>query len=213
MSDSTRTANESESNKFMAIVPWLGWVGFLLCIGVFIMAGCSTPKTMNEQAITYKDQLAKHSAKAVELSGDKEKQALETFTTFLKSIGSANYVRQEIANAYAEDSYLNDTLKSLYGREEIKQHFLGTADTMTTYSVEIDDTVKSGKGYYIRWTMKFSAPKLAGGKTIETIGMSHVLFDLEGKVLVHQDFWDSSSGIFEHITILGGGIRFVKGRF
>jgi hypothetical protein len=97
-------------------------------------------------------------------------------------------------------------------REEIRQHFVKTSKTMTTYSLEIEDTVKAEQGYYVRWTMKFSAPKLAGGEELVSIGMSHVIFDSDGKVLLHQDFWDATTGLFEHIPVLGGGIRMVKKR-
>jgi len=84
---------------------------------------------------------------------------------------------------------------------------------MTSYSVKVDDIAKSAEGYYIRWIMKFSAPKLAGGKEIESIGVSYVVFNSEGKALIHQDFWDSTSGMFEHLPLIGSGIKFVKKRF
>lgn len=167
---------------------------------------------MNEQAITYKEQLSKHQIKSAKLSDKLEKQALDNFTNFLQGIGSEQFIEKEIANTFAEDSYLNDTLKSLHGREEIKKHFLKTAHTMTSYKLEIDDIAQSGNGYYVRWTMIYAAPKLASGKPIESIGVTHVLFNSKGKVLLHQDFWDSTSGLFEHISVIGGGIRFVKKR-
>lgn len=84
---------------------------------------------------------------------------------------------------------------------------------MTSYSLEIDDIASTDKGHYLRWTMKFAAPKLAKGQEIVSVGMSHLIFDDEGKILLHQDFWDSSSNLFEHIPLVGGGIRMVKKRF
>jgi hypothetical protein len=45
-----------------------------------------------------------------------------------------------------------------------------------------------------------------------TIGMTHLRFDSEGKVVLHQDFWDSTRGIFEHVPVMGAGIRLVKKR-
>lgn len=167
---------------------------------------------MNEQASTYQKAKSAAIPQAGNLTEAEAEEALDRFGEFLKNIGSEEYIEKEISNVYAENGYLNDTLKTLPNREAIKQHFLKTSRTMTTYSLEIEDAVKSKEGYYVRWTMKFSAPKLAGGTELISIGMSHVIFDSDGKVLLHQDFWDSTSGLFEHIPVLGGGIRIVKKR-
>jgi hypothetical protein len=42
---------------------------------------------------------------------------------------------------------------------------------------------------------------------------NYVLFDESGKVILHQDYWDSASGFFEHIPIVGGVIKAVKAGF
>jgi hypothetical protein len=42
--------------------------------------------------------------------------------------------------------------------------------------------------------------------------MTHLRFDRDGRVIYHQDYWDSGSALFEKIPVLGGGIRAVKKR-
>lgn len=169
---------------------------------------------MNEQALTYYKAKTASAPQTADLSEAESKAALDRFSKFLQDIGSEEFIEREISNVYAENAYLNDTLKTLTNRGEIKQHFIKTSKVMTGYSLEIEDISKSttGNGYYLRWTMKFSAPKLASGKEIVSIGMSHVVFDKDGKALIHQDFWDSTSGMFEHVSVIGGGIRMIKKR-
>jgi len=205
---------QKKRSTFKAVVPWLGWLGFGLCISLFCITGCSQNTTMNQQSETFHKVNAEklRQTQSVTLTQAETSAALERFTTFLQGINSQEFIEKEIANVYAKDAYLNDTLKSLHNREEIKQHFLKTANTMTSYSVEIEDITSSDQGHYIRWAMKFSAPKLAGGKEIESIGVSYVVFDQEGKAVLHQDYWDSVSGMFEHVPIIGGGIRLIKKR-
>lgn len=176
------------------------------------MAGCSNNTIMNEQVTTYNQAKSKASSKAGTLTADEVAEAIQRTSDFLSNIGSEDYIENEIANVYAKDAYLNDTLKTLTDREQIKAHFIKTSKTMTDYSLEIDDIASSDKGHYLRWTMKFNAPKLAKGEEIISIGMSHIIFDENGKVLLHQDFWDSSTGLFEHVPFVGGGIRMVRKR-
>ena len=196
------------------VFPWVGWLGFGLCTIIFCITGCSQNTTMNQQSKTFhKVQLEKIAqTESVNLTATETKEALERFTTFLKGIGSSEYIEKEISNVYSKNAYLNDTLKSLHNLKEIKEHFLKTSKTMTSYSVEIEDIASTDQGHYIRWTMKFSAPKLASAKEIESIGMTYVMFDQEGRAVLHQDYWDSVSGMFEHVPIIGGGIRMIKKR-
>jgi hypothetical protein len=207
-----KTDRPNKTSKIKAIFCWMGWSGFILCFSLLCVIGCSQNTMMNEQEITYKKAKAAALPDASDLSEADAQIALERITQFLQNIGSQEYIEQEISNVYAENAYLNDTLKTLINREEIKDHFVKTSKTMTTYSLVVDDTAKTDKGYYLRWTMKFAAPKLASGEEIVSVGMSHIIFDSQGKVLLHQDFWDSSTGLFEHVPFVGGGIRMVKKR-
>jgi hypothetical protein len=61
--------------------------------------------------------------------------------------------------------------------------------------------------------MVFSAPKLNGGKPVESVGMSHIRLNPEGKVVIHQDFWDSGTNIYGQIPALGGVIETIRRRF
>lgn len=200
--------------RFKTIFSLLGCLSFSLCTLTLYITGCSHNKTMNQQSQTFHKAKSEklNQTKSANLSDSETKAALDRFTKFLQGLGSPEYIEKEIANVYSKDAYLNDTLKSLHNREEIKHHFLKTSETMTSYSVEYEDIASTDQGHYIRWTMKFSAPKLANGKEIESIGITYVIFDADGKAVLHQDYWDSVSGMFEHVPVIGGGIRMIKKR-
>ncbi|MFN7343119.1 MAG: nuclear transport factor 2 family protein, partial [bacterium] len=138
---------------------------------------------------------------------------LKAFTEFLQKIDDKVFVESNTAKVYAADAYLNDTLVTHHGPDEIKTYFLATADTMTKYQVTVDDTVSSGNDHYVRWTMIFTAPKLNAGKPVESVGMSHVRFNSAGQVVMHQDFWDSGTNIYCQLPVMGGVIESIRRRF
>lgn len=138
---------------------------------------------------------------------------LDAFGKFLQNVGNKDYVSENTAKVYAENAYLNDTLVSHHGPEEIKAYFLETAETMQSYEVTIDDTASAGAEHYVRWTMTFTAPALNGGKPVKSVGMSHVRLNREGKVLMHQDFWDSGTNIYGQLPVVGGVIESIRRRF
>lgn len=141
-----------------------------------------------------------------------EAAAIKRFTDFLQNVGNPSYIRENTANAYSQGAYLNDTIVTHHGPEEIQNYFLQTADTMTSFEVKILDTSRSGPDHYIRWEMIFSAPKLAKGEPLRSVGISQVRFDPEGKVAMHQDFWDSGVNIYGQIPVVGGLITIIRER-
>jgi hypothetical protein len=40
--------------------------------------------------------------------------------------------------------------------------------------------------------------------------MSHLRFNNEGKIILHQDYWDSMQGFYQHIPIIGGVLQWIK---
>jgi hypothetical protein len=47
---------------------------------------------------------------------------------------------------------------------------------------------------------------------IRTVGMSHVRYDAKGKVIFHQDYWDTGA-VYEKIPVMGAVIRWIKNKF
>lgn len=141
-----------------------------------------------------------------------EKAALQRVKQFLDNLNAEN-IRQSTSSVYAADAFFNDTLKTEIGAAEIEKYFLGTAENTEEIRVEFLDTAKSGNEYYLRWVMDVKFKKFHKGKSFRTVGMTHIRFSPDGKVILHQDYWDSTSGFFQHVPVLGSGIRYIKGLF
>lgn len=113
------------------------------------------------------------------------------------------YLEKYIQQGYSEFLYFNDTLKSLDTREELSRYLIETAEKVDYTRVHFNEVIKSGDNYFLLWKMEsgFSAM----GKQIETesIGMSQVRLDPQGKVNFHQDFWDSAEGFYRHLPVVG----------
>lgn len=181
---------------------------------IVVLAGCSTIPAMNDVPLDdYHATLeAYRKTHPQGVSADSEKQGLEAWKGLLADLSREN-VEGKASRVYAETTFFNDTLKTLLGGEAVESYLVETAELLHSGSVEYGDTVRSSDGtWYVRWEMVYSGKKLAGGEPIRTIGMSHLAFDEEGRVVMHQDFWDSTRGIFEHIPVVGGQLRFIKKR-
>jgi len=138
-----------------------------------------------------------------------EKEAIFRFENFLSHLDEKT-AREETEKVYAPAAFLNDTLKTLHGSPAIRDYFIRTAQGLDSMTVVFDDVAISGNNYYFRWTMETRMKHLARGKTIRTIGVTLVRFDPEGRVLLHQDFWDSAQGVWDQVPVLGSVIRWIQ---
>jgi len=183
----------------------------LLVVSIFIPA-CAPYPNSSARVDEYNAALHKTAGDSISAENPQSANGLAAFKIFLTKISDKEYVRTHTAKVYAADAYLNDTLVTHHGPEEIMSYFHKTADTMTSYQVTIDDSASSGNEHYVRWTMVFSAPKLNGGKPVRSVGMSHVRLNSAGQVTMHQDYWDSGLNIYGQIPVIGGVIESIRRR-
>jgi hypothetical protein len=68
-----------------------------------------------------------------------------------------------------------------------------------------------GIDWYVRWRMTVAVDGLNGGAPVVTYGVTQFRFDADGRVLLHKDFWDAGTGLYEHLPVLGGIVARVRG--
>ena len=124
---------------------------------------------------------------------------------------SADNVKARAREVYAADAWFNDTIATKSGIDGIERYLLKTAEGSEKVSAEVESVAVSGSDCYVRWTMEVRSKGLAGGRPVTTAGMSHLRFDREGKILLHQDFWNPAAGIYQQLPVLGPAIRYVDG--
>jgi hypothetical protein len=121
-------------------------------------------------------------------------------------------VRDRVASTYAESLYFNDTIKTLRTREALEEYMVETAGAVNSTTVDVQDVSVSDGGYYFRWEMEIRFKSLASGQPTRSIGVSHVRFDETGRIILHQDHWDSAAGLYQHVPVLGWMIRKIRDR-
>lgn len=193
----------------MKWIVWIGLCGVALGLGI----GCSGVVRVTDSAAALRAVVSEMRARPTVAPGSEaERQAIERFKSFLSRI-DGDSVRNRTLSVYAPDAYLNDTLVSRRGATNIQAYFLETVQAAESITAEIDDVSRSADGFhYVRWVMDARMKKVAAGETIRTPGITLVRFDEQGRVLIHQDYWDSAAGLWDHVPGIGRGIRWIKGR-
>lgn len=161
--------------------------------------GASYPRLYQQLSETYDNPAAKDPASDVQNDLRLKFQSFIEAHADLKSPDMADHIKE----AYADDLYFNDTLKTLDSRDTLIAYLVETADRVDYNRVQIHEIIPSEDNYYVRWSMQTGFTVFSKPIETESIGMSHIRLNDEGKIYFHQDFWDNTEGFFQHLPVVG----------
>ncbi|AZE87478.1 nuclear transport factor 2 family protein [Pseudomonas orientalis] len=112
---------------------------------------------------------------------------------------------------YSDDIVFADPLHEVHGLPELHRYFAQLYSNVNQLDFDFHgfDQTAEGEGY-LRWTMSFRHPRLAGGELIRVQGCSHLMW--RDKVYRHRDYFDAGALLYEHLPVLGGVISWLKRR-
>lgn len=183
----------------------------LACLG--LLAGCGTPPTpLPALNASYEQALARTASLAVSMApgSEDERRAFAGVQRYFTGMTTAS-VREQTSLVYAPEAYLNDTLVGIEGSRNIEAYFAHTTGQVRVLNVEFLERAPVGTDWYARWQMTVVADGLNGGQPIVTYGVTQFRFDGQGRVLLHKDFWDAGTGLYEQLPVLGRVIQRVRG--
>ncbi|HEX5056773.1 MAG TPA: nuclear transport factor 2 family protein [Gammaproteobacteria bacterium] len=132
----------------------------------------------------------------------RDRAALENFLLAMSDLKDAA-AKTRLEKAYAPQLYFNDTVRTLRTREEVVDYMLRTAERVESLTVEVNDVAARNNDYYLRWVMRMRFKMSGDIVESKSIGMSHIRTDAEGRVVIHQDYWDGIEGLYQYIPFVG----------
>jgi hypothetical protein len=173
---------------------------------VIMLTGCSGGPT--DFTKEYREALAARPGKVFSDPGQ-GRRAARVFTELYADLSEEN-VRGRVRQTYAPGAWFNDTLATEVGIDAIENYLLKTARGSEMIKGTTQDVAVSGADCYVRWTLEFRTKNLAGGRSVITEGVSQLRFDEQGRIILHQDFWNPAAGVYQHLPLLGPAIRYVN---
>jgi hypothetical protein len=187
------------------------YVLLILLVPILALAGCAGGKPMKLDNYT-RELAVTDPAKAalVKPGSAEEKTGIGNFKEYYK-VFAEDVIRRDTKKLYAGDAFFKDGYKEVKGVDAIESYFVATTKAVHECTFDITDVSVHEGNYYFRWVMKLTL-KRDKNNPIEQIGMSHVRFAPDGKVVFHTDYWDTSV-VFERVPVIGSIIRWAKEQF
>jgi hypothetical protein len=134
---------------------------------------------------------------------------IQAFAHFYDQLDD-NLLETKIAGVYADNLYFNDTVATIYDRQKLLRYFQHTQQQLDGIEFEVLDVQDHGQDAFVRWKMQTSFKVLGQAHMVQSIGMSHLRFNRNNQIVLHQDYWDSLQGFYQHIPVIGGILRWIK---
>ncbi|MDF3868091.1 nuclear transport factor 2 family protein [Pseudomonas denitrificans (nom. rej.)] len=134
---------------------------------------------------------------------------LQSFARRFATLDAATLHRLD--ELYSQSVRFQDPLHRVDGLADLRRYFASLYANVQglRYDFHGFDEVAPGQGY-LRWTLHYRHPRLAGGALIAVDGCSHLRWG--ERVEFHRDYFDAGALLYEHLPVMGGVIGWLKRR-
>jgi len=150
--------------------------------------------------------------KALESKGSQPVENNEAVNGFIEVFNQAQHgeVADIIRQTYAEQLYFNDTFRTITDRNELIEYMEQTGQQVDRLDVRVQDVARSGNDIYVRWIMQMQFKVMGKQVDSKSIGISQLRFNEQGKIILHQDFWDGVDGFYQYLPIIGYSLKKIR---
>lgn len=176
-----------------------------------LIAGCASSAPDQNMSASYPDAYQQALA---QFQGAPQLQTtdIDEFVRFLSNLG-ADDTAERARELYAQDLYFSDALMVTNSKDAVVAHFRGLVDGGARVEVDMLDVLVQDSDVYLVWLMTAQFQPIRKPVTSKTIGITHARFNTAGEVILHQDFWDTGLGFYQHVPGLGSVIKAINRRF
>ncbi|HEY9104388.1 nuclear transport factor 2 family protein [Chitinimonas sp.] len=110
---------------------------------------------------------------------------------------------------YHPEACFKDPFNEVQGHAAITRIFAHMFETTQQPRFVVLEQVTQGAQLFVTWDFHFGLR----GKDYTIHGCSRMLFDAEGKITLHRDYWDPAEELWQKLPLLGGVIAWLRRRF
>ncbi len=113
---------------------------------------------------------------------------------------------------YAADARFKDPFNEVQGKPAIEAIFRHMFVALHEPKFVVTQRVFQGKHCFLTWDFRFHFRRF-DTETPQTVrGASHLIFNDQGLVTLHRDYWDAAEELYEKLPVVGGLMRWLKRR-
>lgn len=138
------------------------------------------------------------------------RQATEDLATFFETLSPQSVA--QLHTVYDEQATFKDPFNEVQGLPEIERIFQHMYVALDQPHFVVTGQVVDGAQAFLTWEFRFRFKRFDTTTLQAVRGASHVVFNEQGLVTLHRDYWDAAEELYEKLPVLGGVMRWLKAR-
>ncbi|MDY0137908.1 MAG: nuclear transport factor 2 family protein [Thiomicrospira sp.] len=119
-------------------------------------------------------------------------------------------VKQDFSRVFADKVYFKDPFNEVRGVREVQRIFQHMFEQLHEPMFRVHDMAANGQTAYLEWRFYFR--RSTNAPVMQINGMSKILCNEQGKIMVHIDYWDSGEYVYRKVPVLSWFIRLIQRR-
>ena len=136
--------------------------------------------------------------------------ATQHLATFFETLSPQSVSR--LSEIYDAQARFKDPFNEVQGLAAIEGIFRHMYVALDQPHFVVTSQVVDGAQAFLTWDFRFRFKRF-DTTTLQTVrGASHVVFNEEGRVTMHRDYWDAAEELYEKLPVVGALMRWLKKR-
>ncbi len=116
----------------------------------------------------------------------------------------------QLDRLYAGDAHFKDPHNDVVGVAEIEKIFRHMFASLTAPRFVVTNKISEGNQCFLSWEFHFYFRGFKRNVEQVVRGASHLVFDDEGLITQHRDYWDAAEELYEKLPVIGTLMRWLK---
>ena len=137
-------------------------------------------------------------------------EAVTRVVAFFETLAPADVAA--LGRLYAADARFKDPFNEVQGVPAIERIFGHMFTALNQPRFVVTGRVVQGPQCFLTWDFLFAFRNFDKGVTQTVRGASHLVFNDQGLVTLHRDYWDAAEELYEKLPVVGSLMRWLKKR-
>ncbi len=138
------------------------------------------------------------------------RQATQALATFFETLTPDSVA--QLHSSYDAQARFKDPFNEVQGLPEIERIFRHMYVALDQPHFVITGQLVDGAQAFLTWEFRFRFKRFDTTALQTVRGGSHVVFNEQGRVTLHRDYWDAAEELYEKLPLVGGVMRWLKKR-
>ena len=143
-------------------------------------------------------------------ANDVPAQSLERLVVFFETLSPHSVA--DLALLYAPEARFKDPFNAVQGCDAIAAIFTHMFAALEAPRFVVIERISQGGQCFLSWEFRFRFKTYQRSTEQVILGASHIVFDAQGLVSLHRDYWDAAEELYEKLPVVGSVMRWLKRR-